>query len=115
MGKYYSMLLKLSASVVFILHLLSAAAQTGRIAGTVTDAEGQPLPGATIIVSGTSSGVTADNTGRFALAASEGQTLDVSFIGYKNKTVRVGAKTEIDIVLEPDDNLLQDVVLESPY
>lgn len=111
MGKHYSTLLKIFNSAVLILHLLSASAQTGGISGKVTDVDGQPLQGATIVVSGTSQWAIADNDGRFVLSASEGQMLEVSFLGYKNKTVRVGTAATVNIVLESDMNLLEDVVV----
>ncbi len=110
MGKHTQTLLKLFASVVLILHLLSAAAQIP-ITGTVSDGEGKPLPGAAVVVGGTSYGVITGIDGRFALSASEGQTLEISFLGYENKSVRVGAQTELAIVLESSDRMLEDIVV----
>lgn len=110
MGKH-STSLKALLSVVFMLHLLSAAAQSGRIAGTVADADGNPLPGAAVVVSGTSQGTIADNKGQFTLSAAEGQTLVVTFLGFKEKRVEVGAQTSFRIILEADENLLEDVVV----
>ena len=94
-----------------MLHLLSAAAQSGRIAGTVADADGNPLPGAAVVVSGTSQGTIVDNKGQFTLSAAEGQTLVVTFLGFKEKRVEVGTQTSFRIILEADENLLEDVVV----
>lgn len=110
MGKH-STSLKLLLSVVFILHLLSAAAQSGRITGTVSDADGKPLPGAAVVVSGTPKGTIADNKGQFTLSVAEGETLVVTFLGFKEKHVKVGRQTSLSITLEPDENLLEDVVV----
>ncbi len=88
-----------------MLHLLSAAAQSGRIAGTVADADGNPLPGAAVVVSGTSQGTIVDNKGQFTLSAAEGQTLVVTFLGFKEKRVEVGTQTSFRIILEADENL----------
>lgn len=110
MGKH-STSLKLLLSVVFILHLLSAAAQSGRITGTVSDADGKPLPGAAVVVSGTPKGTITDNKGQFTLPVAEGETLVVTFLGFKEKLVKIGKQTTLSISLEPDENLLEDVVV----
>jgi iron complex outermembrane receptor protein len=52
------------------------------ITGTVTDADGVPLPGATIVVQGTNEGTTTDFDGNYSIAASQGDVLSVSFVGH---------------------------------
>ena len=57
-------------------------AQQKSISGTVFDETGNPLPGATIIVEGSSRGVATDFDGNFAIEASAGETLLVTYVGY---------------------------------
>lgn len=111
MSKNYYKLLRAIFSVVLFLHLVPAMAQSGHITGTVTDEEGQPLTGASVVVVGSGQGTIVDIDGKFSIAASEGQTLKASFIGYKSKTMKIKGKNPVDFVLASDDNLLDDVVV----
>ena len=56
------------------------------ISGTVTDSNGQPLPGATVLIQNTTRGTNTDFDGLFTLEASEGEVLEISFIvlGFSN-------------------------------
>ncbi len=71
---------------------LSAAAQTGRVVGVVTDATtGTPVPGANVFVVGTTLGAATDPDGRYAIedVPAGPQTLRVTFIGYTRQEVPV--------------------------
>ena len=81
------------------------------INGTIADAKGNPLPGATVIVKGTDKGTSADATGKFTVEAEAGDVLVVSFIGYLKKEQPVGAQTTISIQLEEDLNGLEEIVI----
>ena len=70
-----------------------------------------PLVGASIIVEGTHVGTTTDADGAFRLPAAPGQRLTVSYLGYKSKTVTVGNRTSLDIILESDNSLINEVVV----
>ena len=74
--------------------------QQVRITGTVVDAQGAPVPGASVIIKGTSTGTMTDAKGVFTLSVRPGATLEVSCIGYS--TVSVAAKDNVKIVLEDD-------------
>ncbi|MGC6422756.1 MAG: carboxypeptidase-like regulatory domain-containing protein, partial [Flavobacteriaceae bacterium] len=76
-------------SLVFLMGGLLFAQQT--IQGLVTDESGVPLPGATVVVEGTSDGTTTDFDGNFSISATDGQNLLISFVGYQTLTVAVGA------------------------
>ena len=70
--------------------------QQSEISGTVTDDTGQPLPGATIIVKGTSTGATTDFDGKYTLAIeNEDAIIVVSYIGFTAKEIPVNGQTEI--------------------
>ena len=71
------------------------------ITGTVTDAEmGKGLPGATILVKGTTNGVTADFDGNFEITAPESGTLVVSFVGYKTQEIAFDKSMSVNVSLE---------------
>lgn len=86
------------------------AVATGTVTGTVTDTTGEPLIGATVLVKGTSTGAATDIDGNFAIKATKGQTLVVSYVGYKPKEVKVSGGP-MDIVLSDDTAMLDDVVV----
>ena len=81
------------------------------ITGTVKDAAGEPLIGATVSLGG-NNGVVTDIDGNFTLSGvSNGATLTVSYIGYETTTVKVGNQQHYDIVLESNDKSLDEVVV----
>lgn len=82
------------------------------ITGTVTDAEtGEPLPGANILVKGTSTGTVTDFDGKFTIQANEGDVLVFSYTGYQAQEITVGSQTTIDVALSSDAELLGEVVV----
>jgi TonB-linked SusC/RagA family outer membrane protein len=95
---------------VFALCSMLAQAQ---IKGTVTSKEdGVPLPGASVIVSGTKQGTTTDFDGKYVLnGVSKDATLMISYIGYKTFKIPVNSKTTINVQLESDMAQLNEVVL----
>ncbi|WP_298495866.1 carboxypeptidase-like regulatory domain-containing protein [uncultured Algibacter sp.] len=74
------------------------------VKGTVT-ADGQPLPGATVLIKGTSQGTTTDFDGEFTIKADALSTLVISYIGYSTKEILVGNQTQINVSLEQDNKL----------
>jgi TonB-linked SusC/RagA family outer membrane protein len=81
------------------------------IGGTVKDALGGALPGATVRVKGTGIGTSTDINGKFSLNAPENAVLVVSYAGFQTKEISIGAQTNIDIVLVEDTKQLTDVVV----
>ncbi|NKI27526.1 TonB-dependent receptor [Arenibacter sp. 6A1] len=81
------------------------------ISGTVTDNSGLPLIGATVVVQGSSLGVTTDFDGKYSIAASNGSVLEFSYIGMLTKTVEVVDFNDINVSLEEDVNQLEEVVI----
>ena len=89
---------------------LSQNPRTTKITGTVVDSEG-PLPGANVIVKGTTMGTTTRDDGTFELSGvAPDATLEISFVGYVTQTVPVNNRTSIEITLTPD-TLLEEVVV----
>ncbi|WP_200974927.1 TonB-dependent receptor [Echinicola sp. 20G] len=81
------------------------------VTGKVTDSDGEPLIGASVLVEGTSNGTVTDIEGHYSLDVPEGATLIISYIGFKNKVIEVGNQTIIDVVLESDLSALDEVVV----
>lgn len=85
-----------------------------RVRGTVVDAAGEPIPGASILVKGTRMGTSTNIEGEFTLEVnSDKVALEVSFIGMKKQTIQVDAtrRKALEIVLVDDVKTLEDVVV----
>ena len=91
------MLLALGVQMVF--------AQQKTISGTVSDENGLPLPGATVIRAGTSSGTTTDFDGKYKLAANVGDVLEISYVGYATQSVTVITSNTYNVSMVFDNNL----------
>ena len=84
------------------------------VSGRVTDASGQPIVGASVIVRGTTVGVSTDAEGRFSLevpAPAASQTLEVSYLGYETATVPVGSRTSFEVTLQESSSEIEQVVV----
>ncbi len=82
------------------------------ITGVVSDETNQPLPGASVLVKGTTVGVVTGFNGEFSIVVpTDATTLLFSFVGYVEQEVVIGNKTKIDVKLEPDTNSLEEVIL----
>ena len=78
--------------------------QNRKITGKVTAKGGMPLPGVTVLIDGTSVGVTTDAAGKYTLECpSQGEwVLQFTFIGMKTQKLPVGEKTEINVIMTED-------------
>ncbi len=104
---------KLFFTAVLVLFGTSAWAQKA-ITGVVTDsANGEPLSGAVIMVSGTRTGVAADANGRYSLRVSDpdNAVLIFTLYGYKSLEVPVQGRTQVDVALDVDATVLDDVIV----
>jgi len=112
MKKHYSRWVPLFTLVLYFTLLLSAFAQQTAIRGQVFDENGEPLPGASIVVKGTTTGTVTDMDGSFSLNISgPGEILQVSFIGFATQEFTVGNRTNIAINMAPDMDTLGEVVV----
>ncbi len=82
-----------------------------KISGIVADESGQPLPGANIIVKGTTKGTVTNFDGGYSIMANQGDILLVSYTGFLTKEITVGTDTTINILLLEDTESLDEVVL----
>ena len=89
----------------------SVMQQTKKITGVVKDANGEAIIGASVIVKGSTQGVATDIDGRFELPASQGAVLEVSYVGYQTKQIKVGNLSFVEVTLEEDLNSIDEVVV----
>ena len=85
-----------------------------KVSGRVVDASGQPIIGASVIVRGTTVGVSTDTEGRFALevpSPAASQTLEVSYLGYETAAVPVGSRTSFEVTLQESSSEIEQVVV----
>lgn len=99
------------AWLLFLVTTGISFAQQKEVTGTVTDTSGHPMPGASVVVKGTTNGVETDFDGNFKIRVSQGETLKISFVGMKDKEVKVGNTSRLNIVLEEDAVQLEAVVV----
>jgi TonB-linked SusC/RagA family outer membrane protein len=81
------------------------------ISGTITDENGDPLPGASVFVKGTSQGTVTDIQGKFRLSVPDNGVISISFIGYITQDISVSGRTVINVQLAVDAEMLQEVVV----
>lgn len=97
-------------SLLFILGTIGLYAQEA-VTGTVVDTEGNPLPGVSVTVDGTTRGTSADLDGNFSISVSEGETILFSFLGKSTQSVVYSGQSSIDIILTDDIEALDEVVV----
>ena len=101
----------LAASGVLLLVAASAFGQAAVVRGTVTDQQGSPMPGVSIVVDGTSSVTSTNSDGVFSIETNPGAVLNISFIGYVSQKISVGTQTEIKIALAEDLKTLGEIIV----
>lgn len=123
-------LLRMSAGIVAISGLVTPVAgvaatevaatsgfyvdyfQSIQVSGKIIDEKGDPLPGANVLVKGTTLGTTTDASGSYVLSIPDPNAVLVfSFIGYTSKEVAVNNQTQINVNLDPDIVSLSEVVV----
>ncbi|MCO4292522.1 TonB-dependent receptor [Solitalea sp. MAHUQ-68] len=100
----------LSATLVVCFQLF-AQAQNNTVTGTVTDGQGVPLPGATVLVKKSTVSTATNQDGKYSINASKGSTLTFSFIGMVTKEITVGNSNVINVAMEDESKKLQEVVV----
>ncbi|WP_228852363.1 alpha-2-macroglobulin family protein [Aegicerativicinus sediminis] len=81
------------------------------IYGVIKDESGLPLPGANILVKGTTYGTQTDFDGQFSIKVKNGEQLVITYIGYVSEEYSVGTQKELEIFLEEDSSALEEVVV----
>jgi TonB-linked SusC/RagA family outer membrane protein len=98
------------ALLIILIGMTSFAQRT--VTGVVFDTDRNTLPGATVVVQGTTVGVTTNIDGQFSLTLQQGQdVLEVSFIGFVNQTVELQGRNHVEVILRQSVEQLQEVVV----
>tara|TARA_B100000953_G_scaffold55771_1_gene43570 strand:- start:21892 stop:25050 length:3159 start_codon:yes stop_codon:yes gene_type:complete len=105
--------LKVVCFLFFALLSQIIIAQEREISGVVMDNSGLPLPGASVLLKGTSNGVVTNFDGEFEISIQEGkdQILLVSYIGYLEKEIELTTESYYEISLQPNEEALDEVVV----
>ena len=103
---------KKSKSLSLILTDEIEEVQNRTISGTITDSDGNPLPGASIFEDGTSNGTVSDFDGKYAIElVNDDAILKVSFIGFVTSELSVGSSDNMDFSLVVEDSFLDEIVI----
>ena len=106
------MVRKIVLSLIAVLGICAVAmAQNQQVSGTVTDAAGAPVAGATVMVEGRNIGTTTGTNGTFSLAAPANGKLVVSFIGYDTETIAIAGQTNVAVTLKENAQAIDDVIV----
>jgi len=103
--------LLLSTLVIVCMFCSNLFAQNNTIRGIVLDNNGQPLPGVSVMVKGTTRGTNTGVEGRFTISAEKGETLVVRIIGFETAEVVIGADTYVSVQLKLSTSALNEVVV----
>ncbi|WP_081431204.1 SusC/RagA family TonB-linked outer membrane protein [Moorena bouillonii] len=100
--------------LIAILFVHMSFAQSVTISGTVSDNGGQPLPGASVFIKGTSIGSQTDFDGNFSFVTNDAanKTLTISYVGFKSQEITLtGQDQQLDVSLREDSNNLDEVIV----
>ena len=99
--------------LLFLLCLIPlwAFSQNITVKGVVKDATGESVIGASVVQKGTSNGIITDIDGNFTLNVPSNSTIVISFVGYKTQEIPVAGKTQINVTLKEDAEMLDEVVV----
>ncbi len=107
---------KITKLLMVMLCFVMTSTMYGQTITGIVNAEDGPLPGANIVVKGTTNGTTTDFDGKFSLKVTEGSgVIEVSFIGYSSKelsyTITAGETKDLGIIILTSDNTLEEIVV----
>ena len=110
-----SIMARVAAVAAMLLVCASLFAQNITVKGTVTDASGEPIVGAAVMIKGTSTGVTTDLDGHYAINVSSNATLRYSALSYADQDVPVRGRTSINVTLLEDSERLQEATVTAEF
>src|SRR4051812_7420159 len=91
--------------------LLGEESPAKPITGKVTDDNGTPLPGVSVLVHGTNRGTSTNEKGIFVISGEVGETLEFTMVGYKQYAVKIGDETNITIRLQAEQTNMNEVII----
>ena len=105
--------MKKSYFLLFLALITTALlnAQNSEVNGSVSGADGLSIPGANVLIQGSSTGTTTDFDGNFSISVKSGDVLIVSYIGFLTQSITISNQTSLTIVLQSDTSELDEVVV----
>jgi len=103
--------LRKALTLLLLLAVQLTLAQEKTISGTVTDQDGLALPGANIIIKGTTTGTQTDFDGNYTITCNTGDILVFSYVGLTTQEVTVGDSSTIDVSMQEDAEALDEVIV----
>lgn len=98
--------------ILFSLFFTGLQLSAQNVNGNVIDTDGEPIIGASVLVTGTTSGTVTDIDGNYSLNVPPGSSsLSISYIGYKTMTVPLDGRSTINVTIESDSELLDEIVV----
>ncbi len=102
----------ISVTTVDDPHVVDLIVSQQQITGRITDEQGESLPGASVIETGTTNGTITDIDGNYSLTVSaNASTIDVSFVGMETQTIQIQGRSVIDVQMSADIGQLEEVVV----
>lgn len=101
----------IAALLCLIVPYMASAQQTVTVQGRVTDAENQPLIGVSVLVKGTTTGVSTGIDGDYTITAPADGILEFAFLGLKTQDIEIGSRSIINVVMEEDKTSIDEVVV----
>ncbi len=102
---------KFFLTVLSLLAVSFAWAQNITVKGTVTDQNGEPIIGVTVLLQGSTNGTATDVDGNYSINAPANGTLEFSLVGMKQVVMPINNKAQINVVMEEDAMMLEDVMV----
>ena len=101
----------LSVWLMCLMTVTTAFAQTRTVKGTVIDETGESIPGANVVISGTTKGTSTNADGVFSIDVPQNGALEISYMGYIRQKISVGNQQNLNIQMQPDISMLDEVVV----
>lgn len=95
--------------MLFSLNIL--AQDQNKITGVITDQQGEPIIGASVVVKGTTTGAISDIDGVFSLDVDNNAVLTISYIGFVSQEIPTLGKSNLKIILKEDSKILDEIVV----
>lgn len=99
-------------TLLMMISVTLIQSQTKKITGTVSDGD-VGLPGATIVVKGTTNGTNTDFEGKYEIKAQVGDVLVFSYLGYKTVEMTVGTSSVVNVIMEESEAVLEEIAITS--
>lgn len=101
----------LMSAILCVLLYTSGYAQDKIVKGKITDPTGFPLPGANVNIKGTKKATITDIDGKYAISASSGEVLVITYTGSKKQEITIGSSAVYDVILKDETSTLEEVVV----